>query len=356
MMSAMPEWELPVIASAQQLAERLELDAGQLRWLADPRGLERRASREQLRNYRYRMVPRRAGGLPRLLEIPKARLKQISRWILREILDQVPAHTAAHGFRPGRSVLTHADLHVGQEMVITLDLADFFATVRAARVAAIFRGLGYRAEVARLLAGLCTNVVPLEVWASLEASATVDEAASGRRHRLERMLASPHLPQGAPASPALANLAAFGLDRRLTGLGARFGLSYSRYADDLTFSGVRLSSRRRLLLIAMVAEIAVAEGFAVNPAKTRLASAASRQTVCGVVVNAHPNLVRAEYDRLAATIHNVAVHGPSGQNRAAVADFEAHLRGQVAWLTSVNRARGLRLLERFELIDWAAED
>jgi hypothetical protein len=105
----------------------------------------------------------------------------------------------------------------------------------------------------------------------------------------------------------------------------------------------------------MVDEIARDEGFEPNPQKTRVHLAGGRQTVCGVVVNAHPNLVRAEYDRLAATLHNVAVYGPTGQNRTGVGDFEAHLRGRIAWLSSVNPARGERLLARFAQIDWSAE-
>ena len=354
MMSDMASWELPVIASAAALAERLELDAGQLRWLADQRGWERSVEREQLRNYRYRLLGRDS-GLPRVIEIPKGRLKEIQRRVLAEILDQVPAHDAADGFCRGRSAVSHAARHCGREMVLSLDLSDFFCSVRGARVRAIFSGLGYRAEVAAVLAGLCTNVVPLAVWSAAEAEALAAGADHVRRFRLGRMLASPHLPQGAPTSPALANLAAFALDRRLSGLAAHHGLTYSRYADDLTLSGDRLSERRRRAVVALAAEIARDEGFAVNEHKTAVHLAGGRQPVCGVVVNAHPNVTRGEYDRLAATLHNAARFGPVSQNRAGVPDFRAHLRGRVAWVSAVNPTRGARLLAAFERIDWADE-
>jgi RNA-directed DNA polymerase len=347
----MTQWELPVIASAAELADRFELSHGQLLWLSDLRGLERTAQREQLRNYRYRLLERRE-GLPRVVEIPKARLKEIQRRILREILDQVPVHDAVHGFERGRSVISHAALHSGQEMLLTLDLADFFSSVRVSRVAAIFRALGYRADVGRQLAGLCTNIVPLSVWSEVQAQGSDAQASDGRRFRLGRLLASPHLPQGAPTSPALANLAAFALDRRLSGLAECHGLRYSRYADDLTFSGQRLSPAGRRYCVAMVVEIARDEGFEVNAQKTRCHPSGGRQTICGVVVNRHPNLTRTEYDTLAAIIHNAVVHGPAGQNRAGVLDFQAHQRGSIAWLSALNPARGERLRARFQEIDW----
>ncbi|MGH2908799.1 MAG: reverse transcriptase family protein, partial [Solirubrobacteraceae bacterium] len=232
-------WPIATVKTVPEIAERLELDLGQLAWLADVRGLERTAADERLRNYRYRWIPRRS-GLPRLIEAPKLRLKEVQRWILREILSQVPAHDAAHGFTRGRSAITHATLHCGQQAVLALDLRDFFPSVPAGRVYGIFRTLGYTPGVAHVLTGLCTNVVALMAWDALAAGGE----ASGARFHLGRALATPHLPQGAPTSPALANLAAFGLDRRLAGLAAGFELCYSRYADDLTLSGPALGGRR----------------------------------------------------------------------------------------------------------------
>src|SRR5690348_9796741 len=136
------EWPIAEIDSVVGLAERLELSHGQLAWLADVRGLERSVADEKLRNYRYRVVPRR-GGVPRVLEAPKARLKEIQRWILHEILESVPPHEAAQGFTRGRSVTTHAGLHTGRAVVLRFDLKDFFASVTAARVFGIFCSLGY---------------------------------------------------------------------------------------------------------------------------------------------------------------------------------------------------------------------
>jgi hypothetical protein len=210
-------WAIAAIESVAGLAERLELSDGHLAWLADVRGLERTVSDEKLRNYRYRAVPRR-DGLPRVIEAPKARLKEIQRWVLREILDHVPPHEAAHGFTRGRSAVSHAQLHVGQDMLLRLDLKDFFASIGAGRVYGIFRTLGYAPSVAHVLTGISTNTIAQAVWHVI--SETADARLVQPRFWLGRQLATPHLPQGAPTSPALANLAAFRLDRRLAGLAA----------------------------------------------------------------------------------------------------------------------------------------
>ena len=159
-------------------------------------------------------------------------------------------------------------------------------------------------------------------------------------YRLARRLATPHLPQGAPTSPALANLAAFALDRRLTGLAAAIGATYTRYADDLV-----LSRDRVLRPPGVIASIAADEGFRVNAAKTRIMGRGSRQTVTGIVVNAHPNVPRAEYDTLKAILHRASHDGP--------ADLDpTHLLGRIAWVESLNPSRGAKLRATFSSIAW----
>jgi RNA-directed DNA polymerase len=343
------DWPVAVIPSVAALAETLELSEGQLAWLADVRSLECSVAEEKLRNYRYRIVPRPA-GLARVIEAPKARLKEVQRWILREILDHVPPHQAAHGFAGGRSAVTAARMHTGREAVLHLDLKDFFASIAAGRVYGIFRTAGYKPVVAHVLTGICTNAVPLSVWDRVPRAS---ELRTIQAHFwLGRQLVTPHLPQGAPTSPALANLAAFRLDRRLSGLAAASGLGYSRYADDMTFSGSAELTRRRRHLEDLIARIVAEEGFALNRDKSALSTSASRQSVCGVVVNSHPNVTRGEYERLKAILHNAARLGPASQNRARMEHFEAHLRGRVSWVSAVNPRRGEKLRRRFAEIDW----
>lgn len=154
-----PDWGLPVLPTTGNLAAWLNKDVVQLAWLADWRGLARRDRDPRLRHYVYRWTPKRTGGL-RLLEAPKPTLKAIQRRILREILDRVPPHEAAHGFRPLRSITSHARAHCGQTAVLRMDLEDFFVSIPAGRVYGVFRSVGYPEEVSRVLTGLCTSRAP----------------------------------------------------------------------------------------------------------------------------------------------------------------------------------------------------
>ena len=342
-------WPVPEITCLGELATFLSVSDGELAWFADIRGLERTVEDERLRHYRYATLRRPAGPV-RVIERPKRRLKDIQRRILHELLDWIPAHEAAHGFTRGRSVRSHAREHTGQFVVVRLDLEDFFASIAAGRVYGIFRTAGYPESVAHSLTALTTNVVPSAVWQALRRPA--DPAEIDAHHRLGRRLATPHLPQGAPTSPALANLAAFRLDRRLNGLAASVQAKYTRYADDLTFSGSSRLVHASNMLRRAVADIAREEGFTVNDQKSMLATRAGRQRVCGVVVNDRLNPPRREYDILKAILHNSRVHGPASQNREGVPDFRAHLLGRISWIGSLNPDRGAKLRRHLESIAW----
>jgi len=342
----LPRWGVAPLDTVADLAVLLELEPDRLLGLADARSWERDAAPGPGRHYRYGWRPKAGGGL-RLIEAPKPRLRAAQRALLEAVLTRIPPHDAAHGFRRGRSVRSHAAAHAGARVVLRLDLEAFFARVAAGRVYGVFRAAGYPEPVAHLLTALCTNVVPRGEW---ERAA---EVATGPAHgRLGRALATPHLPQGAPTSPALANLAAFGLDVRLAALAAGLGASYTRYADDLAFSGGEEVLVAAPALRAAAARIAREEGFRVNPAKGALMTAAGRQRVCGMVVNVRPNVARPEYDALKAILHNAARRGPAGENRAGARDFRAHLLGRIAWVEALNPARGAKLRARFAAIAW----
>ena len=125
---------------------------------------------------------------------------------------------------------------------------------------------------------------------------------------------------------------------------------YSRYADDLTFSGD--AGLPAATLARVVAEIARDEGFRVASGKTGVRRRNERQLVCGVVVNEHLNVPRAEYDQLKAILHDALRHGPAAANRDGVADFRAHLRGRIAWVGQLHPARGEKLQARLDAIAW----
>ncbi len=338
-------WKVPRILTPGDLARRLDLPFDQLAWFADLRTLERLTPEGPLRHYRYRWLAKR-DGTARLIEVPKPRLKAMQRRILAEILDRIPPHPAAHGFRAGRSIRTFVAPHVGQALVLRLDLRDFFPSIWKARVVAIFLTAGYPEPVASLLAGLCTNTTPHPVLAA----APFTNAPALRSARL--LYARPHLPQGAPTSPALANLAAWRLDCRLAGLAQSVAANYTRYADDLVFSGDADFARNAHRLAIHIGAIAIEEGFEVHWHKVRAMRRGVAQHAAGLVLNERINIPRAEFDRLKAILHNCARHGPASQNRAAHPDFRAHLAGRLAHMETIAPDRARKLRADFERIAW----
>ena len=334
---------LPELPTAGALAAWLDEPVGALDWFADQWRLAGdRQSR--LQHYHYRWVPKRSGGL-RLIEIPKERLRRLQQKILRQILDLLPPHPAAHGFRRGYSCVTHAALHAGQRVVIRMDLKDFFPSIQLARIQALFEKLSYPSRVAGTLARICVNRAPRGIFQDREDGASLPWTE-------RQALKSPHLPQGSPCSPALANLCAYRLDVRLESLAQSLGATYSRYADDLAFSGDRDFARAAERFHIQVAAIALEEGFRINTRKTRLMREGTRQQVTGVVVNAHPNIARDEYDKLKATLTNCARHGAASQNRENHADFRAYLAGRISYVKMVNPNRATRLQRMLEKIEW----
>lgn len=347
---AAPPWPVPALPSLGELAAWLGVTTEVLAWMADRKGIERTARSPRLLRYRYAWVGKRSGGV-RLLEAPKGRLRTMQRRILDGILAAIPPHEAAHGFRAGRSPLTHAALHAGQTVVVRADLRAFFADVPPPRVYGLFRAAGYPEGVARTLVALTTNRVSAAVLGAAPRPAGAAEVDA--LFHLRRRLAEPHLPQGAPTSPALANLSCFALDTRLAALAASIDATYSRYADDLTFSGGQRLAASVPRLLDLVAAIARDEGFALNARKTRVMRARVRQTVTGIVVNQRPNLARPAYDALRATLTNCLRHGPSTQERGTPR-FREHLRGRIAWVAQLHPERGRRLLVLYQTIDWSA--
>src|ERR1700722_20047850 len=215
-------WEIPAIESVGDLANWLGLDAGELRWFGDLKALGYKQAASELRHYHYRILTKRFGSI-RLIEAPKPRLKDLQRQILLWILDKIPPHPAAHGFVKGRSIKTFVAPHVGQCIALRMDLRDFFPTFTGARIQAVFRTLGYPEPVADLLGGICTNATPWDFWKRVAGG--IDPVCAAEAKRL---YSRPHLPQGAPTSPALANICCYRLDCRLQALAKSAGATYTR--------------------------------------------------------------------------------------------------------------------------------
>jgi RNA-directed DNA polymerase len=329
---------LPVFHTPEQLSEWIGVPLNRVAWLVHRFSNGRPGSVKDA-HYHFHWVKKRRAGW-RLIEAPKSTLKQVQVKILRELLDKIPVHPSAHGFTGGRSILTNARHHVGHEVLLKFDLTNFYTTVSFARVVAIFRSLGYSREAAIWLGLLTTSAVPGNLGFQEQGPYAIGPYL--RRH----------LPQGAPTSPVLANLSAFGVDVRLSGLAKSFGACYTRYADDIAISGPRELAYGLRSLIPLVQQIVAQERFLINKSKRQVLRSHQRQTVTGVIVNAKVNISRVQYDRLKAILTNCLRHGPSTQNRDGVDSFYHYLQGSIAHVSMLNPERGKKLNELFQGIDW----
>jgi hypothetical protein len=320
---------LPVLSTPADVARAMGITIPELRFLAF------HAEAVERPHYVYFEVPKRSGGLRRLAS-PQPRLAAAQAWVLHEVLEKLPTEEPAHGFIKGRGTVSCARPHVGREVVVNLDLSDFFPTITFGRVRGVFARLGYSPAVATILALICTE----SPRAPVTFEGRKSFAAVGPRA----------LPQGACTSPALSNQVARKLDRRLVGMARKHGYTYTRYADDLTFSADGKSATELGMLLARVRHVVTEEGFAVNPKKGRLQRSGGRQTVTGIVVNDRLGVPREEVRRLRSILHHAETTGLAAQNRESVPHFEAHLRGRLAYLHMIDPERAAPMLARFEAL------
>jgi retron-type reverse transcriptase len=211
-------------------------------------------------------------GKPRTICQPSKKLKGLQSWILVTILNKLEVSTSCKGFKKGSSTADNAYPHKEANTILTIDLKDFFPTVKRNQVFNIFKAIGYNKAISTILTNICTY-----------------EGA---------------LPQGSPCSPKLANLAAWQLDVRIQGFVGKRGINYTRYADDLTFSG--LSPLKVVQILPMIKTIVEDEHFAINPSKTRVAGSSRAKIVTGLVIsNDTFGIGKLKYKRVRSKIHHL---------------------------------------------------
>ncbi|MBQ5964296.1 reverse transcriptase domain-containing protein [Massilia sp. ZL223] len=241
---------LPVIFEFEHLSLLLGLNIEPLaRMIASPSSF-----------YREFAIPKRSGG-KRNICAPHESLLLAQRWILKNILEKSEVHVAAQGFLPGRSIKSNALIHLNSKNLLKMDLRDFFPSIPMSWVINVFKDCGYAPNVAYYLASLCCH--------------------------------SEALAQGAATSPALSNIILKSFDKRLTRLANKCGLKYSRYADDLTFSGETIHHS----FSGAVEKITAEYGLAVNKEKTRLKIGHGARVVTGISIQGGRLAVPSKFKR-----------------------------------------------------------
>ena len=256
--------------------------------LTDKVGDIRRMAQARFRSLMYKEfdIPKRSGGTRRITA-PTGKLKDIQRCISAIVAPYYRTPECVHGFAEGRSVATNARNHTGRNYVLNIDLKDFFPTITYTRVMKSLQELGFNEEVSDIISRLCT----IPMW---------DERKEMWRNAL---------PQGSPSSPLLSNIVCSSLDQRLSALAKRYGVTYSRYADDMTFSSDHSVYARDGLFFKELEDIVRSSGFKINEKKTRLQKKGSRQEVTGLIVGEKVNTYRQFTKNLRAAVFHAETHG-----------------------------------------------
>lgn len=226
-------------------------------------------------HYRDFKIPKRSGGL-RSITAPYPALLECQEWIYQNILTKFKIHPAAQGFTFKKSIITNAKIHIGQEHFLKIDLKDFFPTITINQVITIFKSIGYSHKVSFYLAAICCY--------------------------------GDVLPQGAPTSPMLSNIVAITLDKRLMAFAKAHNLRYTRYADDLAFSGDEIPVK----FIEYISKIIISCGFIVNEKKTILQQNKNKRILTGISIADSVIKIPREYKRkLKQEIHCIRKFGIS---------------------------------------------
>lgn len=213
------------------------------------KGLIYNLSKNNIYYYKTYTKDKKGGG-KREISQPSRKLKAVQAWILRNILDKLEVSPACKGFRKKASILDNAKPHIGANSILCIDLDNFFPSIKSNKVYTIFKTIGYNSIISTIFTNLC-----------------IFKGA---------------LPQGSPCSPQLSNLIGLSLDQRIEGFVGKRSITYTRYADDLTFSSY--SSEVLLSAFRFIKKIIQDEQFIINNNKTRIAGPARARKVTGLIV------------------------------------------------------------------------
>ncbi|BBD58103.1 RNA-directed DNA polymerase [Nostoc sp. HK-01] len=323
------KYNLDVYNNAEQIAASIEISIARLHFLAF------NSQTSHISHYIHFKTAKKIAGT-RIISAPLPDLKRAQYWILHNILQKIAIHNAAHGFCGDRSIITNATPHIGAEVIINIDLQDFFSAITYPRVKGLFQSFGYSSYVATIFGLLCTAPVVEE------------RNVDGEINFVE--LKQRHLPQGSPASPAITNIICRSLDERLSAIATQFGFTYTRYVDDLTFSASGEQIKHTSSFIKQAQSIISDEGFAINPDKTRILRNSQQQKVTGIIVNQKINISRKKLKSFRATLHQIENEGLEGKYWGKSSNLVASITGFANFVAMVNPEKGAEFQQQIQRI------
>ena len=327
---------LPVIFDQQHLSYLLCMEHRNLRQLV----------KSASSYYKYFAIQKRRGGLRRIMS-PYSELRDVQTWIKENILDKIELPNCVKAFVKGRNIKENAKMHEGRKYILKVDITNFFESIGVRQVYVAFRKMGYDRSVAAWLANLCTAKIEDYKYEQLEDQEEIQKLFNDLYHKSE-----PFLVQGAPTSPSLANIICNRMDKRMMGLANKHGFTYSRYADDMTFSA---DKKDRLPKVSMIRKIVETEGFHLNDEKIELLHEGNRQIVTGLLVDNHVRVPGRYKKDIKRHIHFCLKYG-GREHFHRIAPGKAFgkewLAGRIRYIHSVEPETAKKLWAEFERIDW----
>jgi len=350
---------LPPVFTLAHLAHQAGVDYGVLRRIAE------RSPHEPYRVFRIRKRAAHPNERRyRHIAIPSANLMKAQRWITQAILSKATPHPASVAFSKGDTLVAAASPHCGCRWLIKMDVRNFFESINEIAAFRVFRSLGYQPLISLEMARICTR---LAGWSGRRATDrwrvdlrwTVIEAYQAYRVDPGPLLG--HLPQGAPTSPMLANLAMRAFDAEASQIARRHGMIYTRYADDLTFSttDAAFSGARCSRVIGEVYGLMGEVGLSPNVTKTRVTPPGSRKIVLGLLVDGdQPRLTRDFRALMRQHLYYLQkpdvgpVRHAKSRGFASVGGLRNHLRGLATFARQIDKVYGEACLRAMDDVPW----
>ncbi|MHB8226759.1 reverse transcriptase family protein [Acidithiobacillus sp.] len=310
----------------------------------------------QIDPYRVFAIRKRSGG-KRFICVPESGLLGVQRWVHEHILRSPAAlknlSCQATAYAPGCSHIMNANRHVGAAWLLKFDITSFFESVSERQVYRVFRGLGYSALVSFCLTRLCTRVLPMSSDNRLRRR--IKRWQQGEQHRFLGAQIVGHLPQGAPTSPMLANLVCATLDADLQAIAIREGVTYTRYADDMIFSGDMVNRSAAVKISREISAVVGHHGFGINKQKTSITKSGSRMIVTGLSVGDDiVHLPRSYKDKIRQELFYLEKHGiESHCSRIGYTNHLSYLlrlAGRIRYAISVEPVTGMRMMGKFQSV------